>query len=160
MSVLLNISCLKYKKTTVVTQILHNLMQRVFYILEFNHQCVSFTDMRFLMTCKVRSIYYIWTLTQFHNLCHQIINPAVQRMLLQNWSGFFFMFWQSLMWPCLHLVVNPPYLLWWSLLLTADFDCDTSTPWRVFFFWLEFVKGFSLRGSSDHPSLFLNIKEL
>ncbi len=89
MSVLLNISCLKYKKTTVVTQILHNLMQRVFYILEFNHQCVSLTDMRFLMTCKVRSIYYIWTLTQFHNLCHQIINPTVQRMLLQNWSGFF-----------------------------------------------------------------------
>ncbi len=56
MSVLLNISCLKYKKTTVVTQILHNLMKRVFYILEFNHQCVSFTDMRFLMTCKDHKI--------------------------------------------------------------------------------------------------------
>ncbi len=52
------------------------------------------------------------------------------------------LFWQSLIWPCLHLVVNPLYLLWWSLLLIVDFDSDTSTSWRVLFSWLDVVKGF------------------
>ncbi len=39
-------------------------------------------------------------------------------------------------------MVNPLYLLWWSLLLIVDFDSDTSTSWRVFFSWLDVVKGF------------------
>ncbi len=61
-------------------------------------------------------------------------------MLFQKWSGYFF--WQSLIWPCLHLVVNPLYLLWWSLLLIVDFDSDTPTTNRVFVTWLDVVKGF------------------
>ncbi len=64
-------------------------------------------------------------------------------MLFQKWSGFFrCFFWQSLIKPCLHLVVNPLYLLLWSLLLIVDFDSVTSTSWRVFFSWLDVVKGF------------------
>ncbi len=51
-------------------------------------------------------------------------------------------FWQSLIWPCLHLVVNPLYLLSWSLLLIVDFDSNTPAFWRVFFTWLDVVKGF------------------
>ncbi len=51
-------------------------------------------------------------------------------------------FWQSLIRPCLQLVVNPLYLLSWSLLLIVDFGSDTSTSWRVFFSWLDIVKGF------------------
>ncbi len=51
-------------------------------------------------------------------------------------------FWQSLIWPCLHLVVNPLYLFSWSLLLIVDFDSDTPTSWRVFFIWLDVVKWF------------------
>ncbi len=50
-------------------------------------------------------------------------------------------FWQSQIWPCLHIVMNPLYLLWWSLLLIVDFDSDTSTSWRVFLTWLD-VAGF------------------
>ncbi len=46
-------------------------------------------------------------------------SSAVQRMLFQKWSGFFRCFWQSLIWPCLQLVVKPLFLLWWSLSL----DC-------------------------------------
>ncbi len=55
-------------------------------------------------------------------------------------SGLAFLdvFWQSLIWPCLQLVVKPLYLLWWSLLLIVD----TSASWRVFFSWLDVVKGF------------------
>ncbi len=49
-------------------------------------------------------------------------------------------FWQTR--PCLHLVVNPLYLPSWSLLLILDFNSDTSTSWRVFFTWLDVVKGF------------------
>ncbi len=45
-------------------------------------------------------------------------------------------------WPCLHLVVNPLFLLWWSLLLIVDFDSDMSTSWRVCFSWLDVVKRF------------------
>ncbi len=66
---------------------------------------------------------------------------AVQRMFFQKWSDFFRCFWKSLIWPCVQLVVNPLYLLWWSLLLIVDFDSDTSTPWTVFFSWLDVVKG-------------------
>ncbi len=53
-----------------------------------------------------------------------------------------FFFWQRLIWPCLHLVVNPLYLLWWSLLLIVDVDSDTPASWRVSFSWLDVVKGF------------------
>ncbi len=51
-------------------------------------------------------------------------------------------FWQSLIRPCLHLVVNPLFLPSWSLLLILDFNSDTSTSCRVFFTWLDVVKGF------------------
>ncbi len=47
-------------------------------------------------------------------------------------------FCQSLIWSCLQLVLKPLYLLWWSLLLIVD----TSVSWRVFFSWLDVVKGF------------------
>ncbi len=68
------------------------------------------------------------------------------------------LFWQSLIWPCLHLVVNPLYLLWWSLLLIVDFDSDTSTSWRVLFSWLDVVKGFFFtmeRNLRSSPTIFL-----
>ncbi len=57
-------------------------------------------------------------------------------------------FWQSLIMPCLQLVVKPLYLLCWSLLLIVD----TSVSWREFFSWLDVVKGFfsPWRGFSDH----------
>ncbi len=42
----------------------------------------------------------------------------------------------------MHLVVNPLYLLSWSILLIVDFDSDRPTSWRVFFSWLDVVKGF------------------
>ncbi len=71
-----------------------------------------------------------------------ILILAVQRMIFKNWSGILRCFWQSLIWPCLHLVVNPLQLLWWSLLLIVDFDSDTSASWIVFFSWLDVVKGF------------------
>ncbi len=53
-------------------------------------------------------------------------------------------FWLSLIWPCLHLVVNPLYLLSCSLLLIVDFDSDTCgecyyLPWEdsliIHHFW-------------------------
>ncbi len=71
-----------------------------------------------------------------------ILISAIQRMLFQKCSGFLDVFWQRLIRPCLHLVVNPLYLLWWSLLLIVDFDSDTSASWRVFFSWLDVMKGF------------------
>ncbi len=40
------------------------------------------------------------------------------------WLFFLYVFWQSLIWSCLHLVLNPLYLLWWSLLLVVDFNSD------------------------------------
>ena len=42
----------------------------------------------------------------------------------------------------LHLVVNPLYSRWWSLLLIVDFDTHTPTSWRVFLIWPTVVKGF------------------
>ncbi len=59
-------------------------------------------------------------------------------------SGLAFLdvLWQSLIWPFLHLVVNSLYLLLWSLLLIVDFHSDMPTSWRVFFSWLDVVKGF------------------
>ncbi len=47
-----------------------------------------------------------------------------------------------LIWPCLHLVIYPLYLLCWNLLLIVDFDSDTLTSWIVFLSWLDVVKGF------------------
>ncbi len=63
-------------------------------------------------------------------------------------------------------MVNPLYLLSWSLLLIVDFDGDMPNFWRVFFFWLHVVKGFFftmeriLRSSTNvdflgHPGLFM-----
>ncbi|MEE6520268.1 hypothetical protein FKM82_018107 [Ascaphus truei] len=42
----------------------------------------------------------------------------------------------------LQLVVNPLYLLSWSLLFMVDLDNDMPTSWRVFFTCLDVVKGF------------------
>ena len=42
----------------------------------------------------------------------------------------------------LHLVVNPLYSLWWSLLLIVDFETQTPTSWRVLLIWPTVVKGF------------------
>ncbi len=69
---------------------------------------------------------------------------------------FFRCFWQSLNLALLHLVANPLYLLSGSLLLIVDVDSDTPASWRVFFSWLDVVKGFYLpwRGSSYHPRSF------
>ncbi len=65
----------------------------------------------------------------------------------------------------LQLVVNLLDLLLWSLLLTGDFDNVTHISWRVFFTWLNVVKGFVftidriLQWSSSvvwgHPGLFM-----
>ncbi len=84
-------------------------------------------------------------------------------------SGLAFLdvFWQSLIWPCLYLVVNTLYLFSWSRLLIVD----TSTSWRVFFSWLDVTKGFFftmeriLRSSTTvvlrgHPGLFMLLSSL
>ncbi len=100
-----------------------------------------------------------------------ILISAVQRMLFQKWSGFFRCFWQSLIWPYLHRVVNPLYLPSWSLLLIVDFDSGMPSSWRVFFSWLDVVKGFfftmerMLRSSNavvlhGRPCLFMLLSSL
>ncbi len=78
-----------------------------------------------------------------------ILVSSVHRMLFQNCEGFFrcrlansnlaFLFLRLT--NGLHLVVNPLYSLWWSLLLIVDFDTHTPTSWRVFLIWLTVVKG-------------------
>ncbi len=62
-----------------------------------------------------------------------ILVSSVHRMLFQNCEGFFrcrlansnlaFLF--LMLTNGLHLVVNPLYSLWWSLLLIVDFDTHT-----------------------------------
>ncbi len=42
----------------------------------------------------------------------------------------------------MHLAVYPLYLLSWRLVLIEDFVSNTPTSWRVFFSWLDVVKGF------------------
>ncbi len=84
-----------------------------------------------------------------------ILVSSVHRMLFQNCEGFFrcrlansnlaFLFWGSPM--VLHLVVNPLYSLWWSLLLIVTLthihlppgECSWSGQllWRVVFFTRE-----------------------
>ncbi len=91
------------------------------------------------MSCSKSSPYFVLPVIRV-----QVdLNFIRLKLLFQKRSGFFFLnvFWQSLIWPCLHLMVNPLYLLCWSLLLIVDFDSDTSTSWRVFFSWLDVVKG-------------------
>ncbi len=81
--------------------------------------------------------------SSFVMLCRAFVGlPAFSFCFCRSGLAFLDVFWQSLIWPCLHLVVNPLYLLSWSLLLIVDFDSDTSTSWRVFFTWLNVVKGF------------------
>ncbi len=76
-------------------------------------------------------------------------------MLFQKWSGFFRCFLaksnQALFAPCgessVFALVKPSLV---------EFDSDTSASWRVFFPWMDVVKGFFIlpwRGSSDHPPL-------
>ncbi len=67
-----------------------------------------------------------------------ILVSSVHRMLFQNCEGFFrcrlansnlaFLFLRLT--NGLHLVVNPLYSLWWSLLLIVDFDTHTPTSWK------------------------------
>ncbi len=95
--------------------------------------------MLWIMSCSKPSPYLFLPviLVQVHlNLNHP-------KNIFQKWFGFFFnVFWRSLIRPWMHLVVKPLYLLLWSLLLIVDFDSDTPTSWRVFFSWLDVVKGF------------------
>ncbi len=80
---------------------------------------------------------------------HAMLVSSVHRMLFQNCEGFFrcclansnlaFLFLRLT--NGLHLVVNPLYSLWWSLLLIVDFDTHTPTSWRVFLSWPTVVKG-------------------
>ena len=79
-----------------------------------------------------------------------IFVSSVQRILFQNFKGFFrcclansnlvFLFLRLT--NGLHLVVDPLYSLWWSLLLIVDFDTHTPTSWRVLLIWPTVVKGF------------------
>ncbi len=90
-----------------------------------------------------------------------ILVSSVHRMLFQNCEGFFrcrlansnlaFLFLRLT--NGLHLVVNPLYSLWWSLLLIVDFDTHTPTSWRVFLIWPTVVKVFSSPGKEffGHP---------
>ncbi len=55
---------------------------------------------------------------------------------------FLVVFWQSLIWPFCTCLLS------WSLLLIVDFDSDTLTSWRVFFTWLDVMKGFFFREDS------------
>ena len=79
-----------------------------------------------------------------------IFVSSVDRMLFQNCKGFFrcCLANSNLIFPFLrltnglHLVVNPLYSLWWSLLLIVVFDTHTPTSWRVFLIWPTVVKGF------------------
>ncbi len=70
-----------------------------------------------------------------------ILISAVQRMLFQKCSGFFRCFLAKCNQALFAACGEPLYLLWWSLLLIVDFDRDTSASWRVFFSWLDVVKG-------------------
>ncbi len=66
-------------------------------------------------------------------------------MLFQKWSGIFFMSFFLLVKSNLALFVpcgEPSLFALYSLLLIVDFDSDTPTSWRVFFSWLDVVKGF------------------
>ncbi len=87
-------------------------------------------------------------------------------MLFQNCSGFFRCFLAksnlALFAPC----GEPSLFALVNLLLIVDFDSDMPTSWRVFFTWLDVVKGFFfimeriLRSSTTavlhgHPGLFM-----
>ncbi len=93
-----------------------------------------------IMSCSKPSPYFFLPVI----LVQVDLNFSRPKNALQEVLRLFFLmfFWQSLIWPCLQLVVKPLYLLWWSLLLIVDFDRDTSASWRVFFSWLDVVKGF------------------
>ncbi len=74
----------------------------------------------------VPSLLHTFFLSLWYRL---ILIAAIQRILCHKWSGFLDVF--GLIWPCLHLVVNPLYLLSWSLLLNVDFDSVTATSRKV-----------------------------
>ncbi len=67
-----------------------------------------------------------------------ILISAIQRMLFQKWSGFFRCFLSKSNLALFAACGEPCVFFWWSLLLIVD----TSTSWRVFFSWLDVVKGF------------------
>ena len=79
-----------------------------------------------------------------------ILVSSVHRMFFQNCNGCFrcclansnlvFLFLRLT--NGLHVVVNPLYSLWWSLLLIADFETHTPASWRVLLIWPTVVKGF------------------
>ncbi len=102
--------------------------------------------MPWIMSCSKPSPYFFLPTILGYRL---ILISVVQRMLFQMCSGFFRCFWQSLIWPYLHLVVNPLCLTSWSLLFIVDFDSDMSSSWRVFSSWLDVVKGFFLERIED-----------
>ncbi len=71
-----------------------------------------------------------------------ILISAIQRMLFQKWSVFFRCFLAksnlTLFAPC----GEPSVFALVNLLLIVDFDSDVPASWRVFFTWLDVVKGF------------------
>ena len=79
-----------------------------------------------------------------------IFVSSVHRMLFQNCTGSFrcFLANSNLVFLFLrltnglHLVVNPLYLLWWSLLLIVDYDTDGECSWSGQLLW----RGFSSPG--------------
>ncbi len=86
-----------------------------------------------------------------------ILISAIQRMFSRSGLALLNVF-GKVKWPCLHLVVNPLYMLLWNLLLIVDFN--TPISWRVFFSWLDVVKERILRSSTTvvlrgRPGLFI-----
>ncbi len=122
------------------------------------------------MSCSKPSPYFFFP----SFWCRYIYISAIQIMLLQKWSGFFRCFWQSLIMRCLHLVVLNKSSLF--ALMKSSLDCRlwqflTPISWRVFFNWLDVMKGFFftmeriLRSSTTvvlhgRPGLFMLLSSL
>lgn len=104
----------------------------------------------------------------FENLIPDLVLPLLLQQLPIFWLwGFstkdlvpelYRILWKLLIWSScywrLHLVLNPLYLLWWSLLFIVDFDADMPTcSWSGQLLW----KGFSSSGKEflgHAPQLF------
>ncbi len=81
-------------------------------------------------------------------------------MLFQIWAGFFKICFLAKSKHALFASCGEPSVFALdSILLIIDFDSDTSTSWRVFFTWLDIVKGFffPMERSSDHLPLLSSV---
>ncbi len=82
-----------------------------------------------------------------------ILISAIQRMLFQIWAGFLKICFLAKSKHALFASCGEPSVFVLdSILLIIDFDSVTSTSWRVFFTWLDIVKGFffPMERFSDH----------